>query len=90
MQLVTDEQIAYNSEKGYWGKETSLDLLFKNAAEFPDSEALIDPYNRSALVGDQPKRYTYKQLLTAIDRLAIRMIELEIQKDDVIAVQLLS
>jgi acyl-CoA synthetase (AMP-forming)/AMP-acid ligase II len=88
MQLVTDEQIAYNSEKGYWGKETSLDLLFKNAAEFPDAEALIDPYNRSALVGDQPKRYTYKQLLTAIDRLAIRMIELEIQKDDVIAVQL--
>ncbi len=88
MQLVPDEQIKNYTNKGYWGEETIVDLLFKNAETSPEAEALIDPYNRSALVGGQPKRYSYKQLLTAIDRLAISFIELGIKKDDIIAVQL--
>jgi len=88
MLLVPEEQIKEYTEKGYWGNETIVDLVYKNAIETPEEEALIDPYNRKEMVGREPKRFTYVQLIKAVDRLALKFIELGIKKDDIIAVQL--
>ena len=88
MLLVPDEQIREYTEKGYWGRETIVDLVYRNAGEVPEEEAIIDPYNRKELVGTEPKRMTYAQLVRAVDRLAIKFVELGIKKDDIIAVQL--
>jgi len=88
MLLVPDEQIKEYTEKGYWGHDTIVDLVYRNARETPEEEAIVDPYNRKELVGTEPKRITYAQLIKAVDRLAIKFVELGIKKDDVIAVQL--
>ncbi len=85
---VTQKNIAEYTKKGYWGKETLLDILFKTAARNPDSEALVDPYNRPDLIGDDPKRLTYANLMQAIDRIAVAFENAGIEKDDVILVQL--
>jgi len=85
---VPEEQIREYTEKGYWGKETIIDLVYRNADETPGEEALIDSYNRKELVGREPKRLTYAQLIKAVDRLAIKFVELGIKKDDIIAIQL--
>jgi non-ribosomal peptide synthetase component E (peptide arylation enzyme) len=88
MLLVPEEQIKEYTEKGYWGNETIVDLVYRNANETPEEEAIVDPYNRKELVGREPKRFSYTQFIKAVDKLAIRFLELGIRKDDVIAVQL--
>ena len=88
MILVPEAQISEYTEKGYWGSKTILDYVFEHAREAPAQETLVDPYNRSDLVGGEPKRLTYAQLIEAVDRLALKLLELGIKKDDIIAVQL--
>jgi len=88
MLLVPEELIEEYTEKGYWRNETIVDMVYKNAKETPEDEAVIDAYNRRELVGREPKRLTYAQMIQAIDRLAIKFIELGIKKDDIIAIQL--
>ena len=85
---VSEGQIREFTRKGWWGKETLVDLLFRNAAATPDAEAVADPYNRPALIGGEAKRLTYSQTVRCIDRLAIHFERLGIKKDDVVLVQL--
>jgi len=88
MLLVPDKLIREYTEKGYWGSDTIVDLVYRNAAKTPDQEALVDPLNRMELLGSEPKRLSYSEMIRAVDRLAIKLIELGIKKDDIIAVQL--
>lgn len=88
MLLVPEELIEEYTKKGYWRNETIVDLVYQNARETPEDEAVVDPYNRRELVGREPKRFTYAQMIKAVDRLAFGFIELGIKKDDIIAVQL--
>jgi non-ribosomal peptide synthetase component E (peptide arylation enzyme) len=88
MLLVSKEQIKEYTEKGYWGNETIVDLVYRNANDTPEEEAIVDPYNRKELMGTEAKRFTYAQFIQAADRLAIKFLELGIKKDDIIAVQL--
>ncbi len=85
---VSQEQIQEFTDNGWWGKETVLDIVYKNAATTPHAEAIVDPYNRPDLIGDQPKRLTYEQMIQAIDRLAIHFEEMGVKRDDVILIQL--
>ena len=57
---VTQELIQEYSSKGYWGDKTILDYVFENAKATPDKEALVDPYNKPALVGGEAKRLTHQ------------------------------
>lgn len=88
MILVSQENIRKYTQKGYWGEKTLLDILYKNAAEHPDREALVDPYNRPALTGQDSKRFTYAQMTRAIDRIAVAFENAGIAKDDVVLIQL--
>ncbi len=88
MILVPEEQIREYTNKGWWGKETIIEMLYGRAASIPEREALVDPYNKKNLVDLEPMRMTYGQMIQAIDKIALKFIELGIQKDDVIIVQL--
>lgn len=85
---VSREQIHEFTGKGWWGNETLVDLLFRNAAATPDATAVADPYNRQALIGGEAKRLTYGEFVRCVDRLAIHLERLGIKRDDVLLVQL--
>lgn len=85
---VSQEKIKEYTEKGYWGEQTLTEILYKTAAINPDREALVDPYNRAGLIGGDPKRLTYAELVKGIDRIAMAFENAGIGKNDVILVQL--
>ncbi len=85
---VSQKKIKEYTKKGFWGKKTILDVFFEHVAKHPDTEAIIDPYNRQDLVGGDAKRLTYAELATLIDRLAFEFEKMGIKKDDVILLQL--
>jgi len=85
---VSKQKIQEYTAKGYWGKETILDLLYSTAEHSPEDIALVDPVNRSALVGDDPKRYTYARMSRDIHRIAAGFEACGLGTDDVILVQL--
>ncbi|MHA1209062.1 MAG: class I adenylate-forming enzyme family protein [Candidatus Freyarchaeota archaeon] len=88
MILAPPEQIKEYTEKGYWGTETIIDTFYSHAKAKPDKETLVDPYNKKDLVGTNPKRMTYSQVVKAVDRVALKFLELGVKKDDIILVQL--
>ena len=88
MILSSKDQIAEYTQKGWWGTETIIDKLYARAASIAESEALVDPYNKMDLVGSEPMRMTYGQMIQSIDRLALKFLQLGIKKDDVIIAQL--
>lgn len=88
MILAQEKKITEYTSRGWWGKETILDLLYAKAKSRPDHEAFVDPYNKKDLVGAEPKRMTYRQLIEAIDRLALTLLDLGVKRDDVVLVQL--
>jgi len=88
MVAISEEKIKEYTQKGYWGEETLLDILYKTAALNPNKEALVDPYNRPKLIGSEPKRLTYATMVEAIDRIAVAFEKAGIKKNDVILVQL--
>jgi acyl-CoA synthetase (AMP-forming)/AMP-acid ligase II len=85
---VSQEQIEAYTRRGWWGNETIVDLLLENASAAPDAEAVADPYNRPALIGGEAKRLTYSEIVRCMDRLALHLERLGIQRDDVVLVQL--
>ncbi|MFH1137111.1 MAG: class I adenylate-forming enzyme family protein [Pseudomonadota bacterium] len=88
MILTPESRIKEYTAKGWWGDDTILDLLYARAAVRPDAEALVDPYNKQALVGLEPARMTYGQMVRAIDKLAAEFLRLGLGRDDVVIVQL--
>jgi acyl-CoA synthetase len=85
---VSEEKILSHTKNGYWGDKTLLDRLDEHARAHPEAEALVDPDNRTALAGGAPKRFTWAEMLQAIDRIAVGLKNIGIGKDDVILVQL--
>lgn len=85
---VAQGQIREYKDNGWWGDETLLDILRKNAAETPGMESVVDPYNRADLIGGDARRPTYAQLMEMVERLAFQLNRLGIGKDDIVLVQL--
>ena len=88
MILSPDEQIQEYTERGWWGERTLSDLFLENAAQTPDTLALVDPPNRATLAPGEPQRLTYAETKTATERLANALLEAGIGKDDIVMVQL--
>jgi acyl-CoA synthetase (AMP-forming)/AMP-acid ligase II len=88
MILCPEERIKEYTDKGWWGKETLDDLLRRNVADHHGEIAVADPSNRAEFTDGPARRLTYAELDQSIDRLAVRLLESGIEKDDVIAVQL--
>jgi non-ribosomal peptide synthetase component E (peptide arylation enzyme) len=74
----TDDLVAEYMRGGYWTSETLPDIWDQNAREYPDKEALVD----------SKTRLTWAQAKQWIDRMALHLVKLGIEKDEVIALQL--
>src|SRR3972149_1252407 len=64
--------------QGWWGGPTFLDHMERNAREIPDKVALADSQTSM----------TFAQVKQWCDRVALGLLELGLQKDDVVMVQL--
>ena len=48
MILSSEEMIQEYTDKGWWGKDTILDLFLKDVKNTPEAVAIVDPPNRTA------------------------------------------
>ena len=76
--LMTEEKRERYTKKGYWGLPTLHEVFGQQAIKFPHKEFLVDSSTR--LTFSQAKRY--------VDRLALGLLELGFEKDDVLMIQL--
>ncbi|WP_163851334.1 class I adenylate-forming enzyme family protein [Pseudooceanicola aestuarii] len=61
---------ARHRDSGHWGEVTIHAMFAATAARVPDRPGLIDPPNRTALVGGAPRRLTYARMQEEVDQLA--------------------
>jgi acyl-CoA synthetase (AMP-forming)/AMP-acid ligase II len=88
MILDAQDRVAEYTAAGIWGDKTLSDLVIDTAALTPDTEALVDPPNRSELMPGEPRRLSYRELVTQVDNLAAALVAAGLRKDDVLMVQL--
>jgi acyl-CoA synthetase (AMP-forming)/AMP-acid ligase II len=88
MIINSAERIKEFTEKGWWGDQTFKDLLLRNVERAPNEIALVDPANRAEVTDGPVRRLTYAELREQVERLALRLIEHGLGKDDILAVQL--
>jgi non-ribosomal peptide synthetase component E (peptide arylation enzyme) len=74
----TKEMVEEYVRKGYWESTLISDYWDQNAVLYPDEEAIVD----------ERLRLTWSQAKQQIDRIALGLLELGVQKDEKIAVQL--
>ncbi|MCD9153869.1 class I adenylate-forming enzyme family protein [Aeromicrobium duanguangcaii] len=74
--------------KGWWTDETLDDFYLQQVRERPDRLAIVDPANRSDLLGSAPRRLTWAELDAEVQTVAARLDELGLQRGDVVGVQL--
>ncbi|KQS03885.1 hypothetical protein ASG11_06200 [Sphingomonas sp. Leaf357] len=88
MQLTPQSRIDDFTARGWWGDLTLDDWLQRNRVEVADRLALVDPMNRADLDGTPPRRFTWAELGTEVDRVAAALLDLGLKKDDVLTYQL--
>jgi len=88
MILDPEKRIQEYEARGWWRRENILDLLYRKAEDRLDMEALVDPYNKADLVGEEPRRMTYSEIIRDTDLLAAALVRKGLKKDDVVIIQL--
>lgn len=76
--LYTPAMIEKYTKAGYWEKATLSDIWERNALQYPAKEGIVDSTHR----------LTWSQANTWINRYALGLLELGLQKDDVVVLQL--
>ena len=72
----TEEEFNRLTKEGYWGER--VDYVAENARKYPGKTALVD----------RKSRVTFQEVNVKSDRLAIRLLEMGLKRDDIIVVQL--
>lgn len=91
MRLHPQERIDEFVAAGWWRDDPAWtwDALFRaRVAERGDATAVVDPANREALLGTQPRRLSWTELDAEVDRFAGVLHEAGIGVDDVVGTQL--
>lgn len=88
MILASEERIKEYTAKGCWTDRTLLDDFKGHVQTMPERTAIVDPYNKEALLGAQPARISYADLNRAVEGTASALMAEGIGKDDVVIVQL--
>ncbi|WP_461834625.1 class I adenylate-forming enzyme family protein [Desulfothermus sp.] len=88
MILAPKKRLEEYTQKGWWGTTTLIDYFENNAKKFPEKIAVIDPYNKEELIGSSPERITYEKFKKATDSVATVLLDMGIEKDDIIMVQI--
>lgn len=76
--IYTQEMINEYVRLGYWKEELTSDICDRNAAIYPTREALVD----------EKMHLTWSEVKQFSDRIAVGLIELGFEKEDVLLVQL--
>jgi len=74
---VSQETIDEYMDKGYWTKDVFCDFFDRHTEEMPDREAVVDSKGR----------YTHKQLSQWVNRLALKFLEMDIERGDLVVLQ---
>ncbi|MGP9810256.1 cyclohexanecarboxylate-CoA ligase [Rhodopseudomonas sp. NSM] len=82
--ILLPERRAECIARGYWHDRTINDDLDACVAACPDKAALT----AVRLDGDQTRRFTYRELATLADRVAVGLARLGVTRNDVVAMQL--
>lgn len=88
MILSPPERIMSMRAAGCWPDLRFGDLLERNARSHPDREAIVDPPNRNTVTGTEPRRITWHELRTSVNRLAAWLTHHGIDGDQVVLVQM--
>ncbi len=88
MILHDEKTIREYTAAGYWGTTTLIDTLREQVAAHGDRVALIDPADRSELVGTPPQEKTWAEVGAAAQAIATRLLELGLKKDEVVIMHL--
>ncbi|MFC3580480.1 class I adenylate-forming enzyme family protein [Sphingomonas hylomeconis] len=88
MQLTPQSRIDDYTAKGWWGDLTLDQWLQRNRRDVPDRLALVDPLNRETLDGHAPRRFTWAEFGSEVDRVAAALLAIGLEKDDVLTYQL--
>jgi len=86
--LAPRERIAEYTAKGWWGTRRIQDWLDDAVGTRPEGEALIDAPNRAEFIDGEPRRLTWRQVESEVQRFATRLLDLGLGKDDIVCVQL--
>ena len=88
MILVPESRITEFTERGWWGTRTLWDLFVANLQAQPEAEAVVDAPNRADFAHGTPRRLTWAQLGSEVDRLCALLTEQGIARDEVLALQM--
>ena len=89
MRTTSDERIRDYRGRGWWSAMRITDLFDEAVRRAPPAQlALLDPPNRGALIGGEPRRLTFRELDALADGYALRLRELGLGRDDVLITQL--
>ncbi len=88
MQLSPQARVDEYRRKGWWRGETVDSLLKTAVASRGDFEALADPPNRDALIGDLPQRLTFSEVDSRVEHMAKAFRRLGVERDSVVLTQL--
>jgi non-ribosomal peptide synthetase component E (peptide arylation enzyme) len=75
-------------ERGQWSDVRLTDLFAANAARVPARLAVVDPPNRVALDGREPRRLDYRALSEEVDATVLALAGAGLRRDDVLVTQL--
>ena len=88
LQITPQARVDAYRQKGWW-RGVTVDAVFRDAVDrYGASEALIDPPNREALVGDAPQRLTFHDTDKRVEAMVRGFARLGVGREDVVAVQL--
>lgn len=88
MIIVPEARIAEMKRQGWWGDDTTDDLLSRYVSAFGDGEALIDPPNLEAIAGLAPQRLSWNQVDAGVAARAALLHAHGLGKDDIVLLQL--
>ena len=88
MQTTKASIIRTYTALGWWGTTRIDELLDLAVAAHPQRIAVVDPPNRSEIVGGEPLRWTYLELARRIELLTISFYARGVRPDDIVVVQL--
>jgi acyl-CoA synthetase (AMP-forming)/AMP-acid ligase II len=75
-------------ERGQWSEARLFDLFAANAARVPQRLAVVDPPNRAALDGREPRRLDYRELSAMVDATVLALAAAGLRRDDVLVTQI--
>lgn len=75
-------------DRGWWTDETIDDVFRGQVAGRGGELAIVDPANRKALVGSDPRRLTWAELDSEVTHLAAQLLDLGVGRGDVVGIHL--